>query len=95
MTTGNGNYIVNLLKLAPMKKFVNTLQVKIYWRVLAVWNHCAKADNAAAATTVSPRRRRSHRCYSLARPPEIASRSVAPGEAWKNGGAGAGVGLNC
>ena len=86
--------IMNLLKLARMKKIVNTLQVNIFWWVLALWNHCAKADNAAAATTttVSPRRR--HRCYSLARPPEIASRSVAPGEAWKNGGAGAGVGLN-
>ena len=37
-----------------------------------------------AATAVRP----------LAGPPEIASRTVAPGEAWKNGGAGAGVGLN-
>ena len=55
MTTGNGNHFVNLLKLARMKKIVNTLQVIIFWRVLAVWNHCAKADNAAAAaTTVSP-----------------------------------------
>ena len=33
-------------------------------------------------------------CALFARPPEIASRSVAPGEAWKNGGAGAGAGLN-
>ena len=54
MTIGNGNHIVNLLKLARMKKFVNTLQMIIFGRILAVSNHCAKADNAAAATTVSP-----------------------------------------
>ena len=42
------------------------------------------AAAAPATTAVRP----------LAGPPEIASRTVAPGEAWKNGGAGAGVGLN-
>ena len=54
--TGKGSY-VNLMKFA-WKNLLNHIKFKLpyFWRVLAIWNHCAPVDGRPDQNTEQPQR---------------------------------------